>query len=606
MSGSRSRTTTRLTTRRNSLRSLGLVLALTLACTTPEPRVHRGDATDGPRLAKEAGALLLQLSAYDYALVGSLNGQPDRVVSSERYSVTARDAVRSINSFSSATIAATADAEGPIRERLLALADEMTVLGRDVTAYADGSDRAALARVVSGVATGWQRLAELAAALPRDDELLRTVSRGTSFVVTSRTDRVFAVTVGPYATQADADAAARRAGQVESVTRTAPFVVRVGTYPDRPAAEAAAAALVPKGFVTSSVSEEQRHVFARSGRSPDVELWREPARVFDTAGGARRVAVSPDGAWLATGSDDGTVAIFSQDGQLRSLPKFNAGVAHLVFSDNGEWLLAGGLTLSTLRVPSGVANGTIIRLPSPASQAVFVPTARAFAASSKGPSGLPAGGPGSIAGRAPDGVVLGAPFPLTTPAAGSILATSDAGELFIATPAPGGAGTDVEVLRVGVERSPRGIVRLPGTVRSLVVDKTGTLAAALTDQGVVRFGPRDADPAKTVSTVAPAAAREIAFGPDSTLYVLEPTRLQALEPTGPQRWTAPLTDGRRLVIAKRAIVLDGTERLIAVDQSGTVDELGTGGTILDIAASADGLRVAVLVDGRRAVLFTMP
>lgn len=594
-----------MTTRRNSLQALGLVLALTLACTTPEPRVQRGDATDGPRLATEAGALLLQLSAYDYALVGSLNGQPDRVVSSERYFVVARDAVRSINSFSSATIAATADAEGPIREWLIALADGLTLLGRDVTAYADGSDRAALARVVSGVATGWQRLSELAGSLPRDDELQRTVTRGTSFVITSRTDRVFTVTVGPYATQADADAAAKRAGQVESVTHSAPFVVRVGTYPERPAAEAAAAALVPKGFVTSSVAEEQRHVFARSGSSPDVELWREPARVFDTAGGARRVAVSPDGAWLATGSDDGTVAIFSGEGQLRALPKFNAGIAHLVFSDDGEWLFAGGLTLSNLRVPSGASFGATVRLPSPATQAVFVPTARAFAASSKGPTGLPAGGVGAVAGRAPDGQVLGAPFPLTTPAAGSILTASAAGELYIATPASGG-GTDIEVFRVGVERFPRGIVRLPGVVRSLVVDRTGTRAAALTDQGVVRFGPRDADPAKTVSTVAPAAAREIAFGPDSTLYVLEPTRLIALEPTGPQRWTAPLTDGRRLVIAKRTIVLDGTERLVVLDQSGRVDELGTGGTIQDVAASADGLRVAALVDGRRAVLFTMP
>ena len=595
-----------MTTRRNSLRALGLVLALTLACTTAEPRVQRSDVADGLRLARQASALLLQLAAYDYALVGALNGQRDRVVSSERYAVVARDTVRSINLFSSETVAVTADAEGPIRERLVALADGLTLLGRDVTTYADASDPAALGRVLGGVATGWQRLVELAGALPRDDQLRQAVDRGTSFVVASRAERVFTVTVGPYATRADADAAAKRAGQVESVARQSPFVVRIGTYQDRGAAESAAAGLVPKGFTTSSISEEERLSFARSGQPPDVELWREPARVFDTAGAARRVAVAPDGAWVATGSDDGVVAIFSREGVLRSLPRFNAGVAHLVFSDNGEWLLAGGLTLSTLRVPSGAANGTVIRLPSPASQAVFVPTARAFAASSKGPTGLPAGGPGSISGRAPDGQVLGAPFPLTTPAAGSILAASDGGELYIATPATGGAGTDVEVFRIGAERFPRGIIRLPGIVRSLVVDRTGTRAAALTDQGVVRFGPRDPDPAKTVSTVAPASAREIAFGPDSTLYVLEPTRLQALEPTGPQRWSAPLTDGRRLVIAKRAIVLDGTERLIAFDQSGKVDELGTGGTIQDVAASADGLRVVVLVDGRRAVLFTMP
>ena len=597
-----------MTTRRNSLRSLALVLAIafTLGCTTPEPRVARGDATDGPRLAKAAGEILLQLSAYDHALVGGLSGQRERVVSPERYSTVARDAVRAMNSLASETVAATVDREGPVRDRLIRLADRLTLLGRDITAYADGGDRAALARVVEGVSAGWERLRELALAIPGDADLQRTLTRGTSFVVTSRTERVFALTVGPYATQADADAAARRAAPVESVTRSAPFVVRVGTYPDRAAAEAAGAGLVPKGFVTSAVTEEQRHTFARSGPLPDVELWREPARAFDTAGAARRVAVSPDGAWIATGSDDGTVAIFSREGVLRSLPRFNAGVAHLVFADTGEWLLAGGLTLATLRVPSGIANGTLIRLPAPASQAVFVPSARAFVASSKGPTGLPAGGPGSIAGRAPDGAVLGAPFPLTTPASGSFLAASGAGDLLIATAAPGGAGTDIEVFRVGVDRFPRVVVRLPGSVRSLVVDVTGTRAAALTDQGVVRFGPRDANPPGTLSTVAPPAAREIAFGADSALYVLEATRLLALEPTGQHRWTATLTDGRRLVAAKRIIVLDGTERLIALDATGQVDELGAGGSVQDVAASADGLRVAALVDGRRAVLFTLP
>ncbi|HEX4744317.1 MAG TPA: hypothetical protein VFW12_06565 [Candidatus Limnocylindria bacterium] len=597
-----------MTTRRSSLRPLAacLAIALTLACTTPEPRVRLQDATEGPRLATAAAAVLLQLSAYDYALVGSLTGQRDRVVSTERYSTVARDAVREINSIASETVAVTADTEGPIRERLVALADRLTLLGRDVTAYADGGDAAALARVVEGVSAGWERLRELSVAIPGDADLQRTLTRGTSFVVTARTVRVFALTVGPYATQADADAAARRIGQVESVTRASPFVVRVGTYPDRAAADAAAAALVPKGFATSSVSEEQQHAFARSGRAPDVELWREPARFFDTAGGARRVAVSPDGAWLATGSDDGTVAIFSGDGQLRALPKFNAGIAHLVFSDDSAWLFAGGVTLANLRVPSGAAFGTTLRLPNAATQAVFVPAARAFAASSRGPTGLPGGGGGLVAGRAPDGATLGAPFPLITPAAGSVLAASVAGELYIATPASGGAGTDIEVFRVGAERFPRGIVRLPGTVRSLAIDPTGTRAAALTDQGVVRFGPRDGDPAKTVSTVAPAAAREIAFGADSALYVLEPTRLLALEPTGQPRWTAALTDGRRLVAAKRIIVLDGTERLLALDAAGRPEELGTGGTIQDISASADGVRVAALVDARRAVLFTLP
>lgn len=593
-----------MTTPRNSAVALLLFALLVLACTTPEPPAERADAPGGAAIARRAAAVLLQLSAYDYALVGSLNGQRELVVSSDRYANVARSSVRGINGLASETTAAAADRRGPVRERLLALADGLVVLGREVTAYVDGSEAAAFARVVSGVGVGWQRLSELVAALPPDDELGRTIARGTSFTVSVRADRVFAVTVGPYASLADAEAAARRAGTVETVARTAPFVVRVGTHPTRAAAEAAAAALVPKGFATAAIAEEERHAFARSGPAPDVELWREPSRVFDTAGAARRVAIAPGGAWLATGSDDGTVAIFSGQGVLRALPRFNAGVAHLAFSDSGEWLFAGGLTLANIRVPAGVAFGTTVRLPTPATQAIFVPGARAFVAAAKGPTGLPAGGPGAIAGRAPDGVALAAPFPLATPAGGAVLAATDAGEIFIAS--AGGGGTDIEVLRVGGERFPRGVVRVPGTVRALAVDKSGTRAAALSDQGVIRFEPRDGDPSKTLRTVAPASARDIAFGADGTLYVLEATRLLALDAAGPQRWTAPLTDGRRLVMAKRAIVLDGSERLIAVDAAGAVDELGAGGTVQDVAVSLDLARVAALVDGRRAVLFSLP
>ena len=593
-------------TRPSGLLRGGLVLAfvLTVACAAPEPPRERGDAPGGTAIARQAAALLLQLSAYDYALVGSLNGQRDLVVSPERYSLTARNAVRAISALAGDTTAASADRQGPVRDRLLVLADGLVVLGREVTAYADGGDLATFARVTSEVASSWQRLSGLAGALPPDDEVARSIARGTSFVVTALPSKVFSVTIGPYTTQADADAVARRAGQVEGVARSAPFVVRVGTYPTRPAAEAAAAALVPKGFAASAIAEEPRHTFTRSGPAPDIELWREPSRIFDTAGGARRVAIASGGAWLATGSDDGTVAIFSGQGVLRALPRFNAGVAHLVFSDNGEWLFAGGLTLANIRVPSGVAFGATVRLPTPATQAIFIPGARAFMAAAKGPTGLPAGGAGAVAGRAPDGAPLAAPFPLTTPASGAVLAATAAGELFIAT--AGGGGTDVEILRVGGEGSPRGVVRVPGTLRALAVDRAGTRAAALTDQGVVRFEPRDGDPSKTLRTVAPPAAREISFGADGTLYVLEATRLVALDAAGAQRWMVPLTDGRRLVIAKRAIVLDGSERLVAVDATGAVDELGVGGTVQDVAVALDLSRVAALVDGRRAVLFTLP
>lgn len=596
-------------TRRSSrLGALLLAVLVCVACTAPEPPVARVDAVAGPALARDAAAILLRLSAYDYAVVGGLNNEVERVVTPQRYATVAAEVVRSINDLTSRTVAATADRAGPVRDALLTVADEMTVLGRGLSALTGGGEPAALDRVFVQVATCWQRLQALASALPADPDLARTIERGTSFTASATPQPVYALTIGPYASKAEADAAAANAGRVEGVSPAAPFVVRVRTFGTRAEAEAGAAALVPRGFNTTAIVEEQRYTFARGGTAPDVELWREPSRIFDTHGAARRVAISPGGEWLATGSDDGTVAIFSGQGVLRALPRFNAGVAHLVFSDDGgAWLLAGGLTLATLRVPLGSANGVTTRLPRPAAQAVFVPGARAFVASSEGPTGQQAGGPGVIGARAPDGTELGAPFPLSTPAAGSVLATSDLGELFIATPAAGGGATDIEVLRLGAERRPRGIVRIPGTVRTLTVERGGTRAAAITETGLYRFGPKDADPTGTLSLVA-AAPRDAAFGPDGTLFVLEQTRLSLYDASMRLQFTVPLTDGRRLLPGTRAVVLDGTERIVAVDpRTGLADELGTGGgTVQDLALSMDGKRVAVLVDGRRAVLFTLP
>lgn len=596
-------------TRRSSrLGAILLAVLLAVACTTAEPPVERVDAVAGPALARDAAAILLRISAYDYAVVGGINAEVERVVTPQRYATVAAEVIRSINDLTGRTVAATADRAGPVRDALLTIADEMTVLGRELSVFTGGDEPAALERVFRQVAGCWQRLEALARALPADPDLTRTIARGTSFTASATPQLVYALTIGAYASKAEADAAAAAAGRVESVSAAAPFVVRIGTFGTRAEAEAGAAALVPRGFNTAAIVEEQRYAFARGGIPPDVELWREPTRIFDTHGSARRVAISPGGEWLATGSDDGTVAIFSGQGVLRALPKFNAGVAHLVFSDDGgAWLFAGGLTLVTLRVPLGSANGVTTRLPRPAAQAVFVPGARAFVASSEGPTGRPAGGPGQISARAPDGVALGAPFPLSTPAAGSVLATSDLGELFIATPAAGGGATDVEVLRIGAERTPRGIVRIPGTVRALTVERGGTRAAAITETGLYRFGPKDGDPTGTLSVVA-AAPRDAAFGPDGTLFVLEQTRLSLYDANMRLQFTVPLTDGRRLLPGTRAVVLDGTERIVAVDPAtGTADELGTGGgTVQDLALSMDGTRVAVLVDGRRAVLFTLP
>jgi len=602
------RATTRTTKPRNSpARRAAAVIAFAIiaACQAPPPRVGPlGDVADGPKLARDAADVLLRFAAYDYALAGTLAGEKTRLVSIDRYAAAARQAVRSIDTFTSTAVASAANAAGPVRGHVLSLADGFSELGKDATAYADGADPAVFAHVVDDVNASWGRLELLLGILPKDDALAKTTARGRSFVVNVRAERQYALTVGPFATVTEADAAVTRIGKVESVARTSPFVVRVGTYPDRPAADAVAASLVAKGYPSSRVSEEPRYLFSRGAVAPDVELWREPTRIIDTYGGSRRLSISPDGAWVATGADDGTVAIFGADGKLQSLPRFNAGVSQMLFSDDGRWLFAGGATVTNLSVPGGVSVGIPVRLPAPASQMAFVPAARAFAVASKGPTGLPAGGGGLIAGRAPDGFALGAPFPLVTPAAGSAIAPTDAGELYIATTTAG--ATDIEVFRVGLERAVRGVVRVSGAVRLLALDRAGTRGAVMTDQGIFRFGPRDTDPARTVTKVG-SDAREIAFGLDGTFYVLEATRLVAYDmAAGQPRWTLPLVDARRLVIALRPLVVDGADRLLAVAPDGSADELGVGGTIQDVTASPNGKRVAVLVEGRRAVLFTMP
>src|SRR5207237_9768082 len=197
-------------------------------------------------------------------------------------------------------------------------------------AYADGREPGALAQTVGAVATSWDRVRALAAQLPADAELEKTVARGASFTVSTKSDPAFALQAGPYATAADADAAAKKVGTVISVTRTPPFVVRVATYASKAQADAAAAALRPKGIDVTAVVEEKTYAFARGGAVPDTELWREPTRVVDGPGGARRVALYPDGKWIAMGSDDGFVAIFSPPhGALFALSKLAAALSGL-------------------------------------------------------------------------------------------------------------------------------------------------------------------------------------------------------------------------------------------------------------------------------------
>jgi hypothetical protein len=581
-----------------------LALAFAASCTQsvqPKPPPSR-DVETGSKLARDAGAILLQYAAYDYGLAGALAGEKIRTVAPVRYGTIARGSTKSISSFTGNVLAATLDRSGPIRDKLVPLADGLADLAKDGEAYADGGDPATLARVISGVAAGWERLRDLSLVLAKDDTLQNTLARGASFVVTATSAPRSTVTAGPYGSRADGLQALRAMGSPlnATVTQTSPFVVRLGPYPSRASADAVSAELAKQG-ITSVVTDEQSYTFTRSGPVPDAELWREPSRVQDTRSASRRLALSGDGSWLVTGGDDGYAALFDPSGTLRAAPQSYAGLSILAFADDGRFFAAGGQVVNFLAVPSGQLVGSGMRFTGAATQIMFVPTARAFVAASKGPTGEAAGGPGLIGGRAPDGAPLGAPFPIVTPASGSQIAGSDAGDVYVGTTS--GGGYDIEVFRPGRDADPRPVARVPGAGRALAIDRSGTFAAAITDQGTYLMALSEKPTAERLGK----AVRDVAFGPDGTLYLLDEKTLTAVSTDRVTRWTAPLVDGRRLVAARRAVVLDGTDRLLAFGPAdGTVDELGAGGTIGDVTMSRDGRVIGAIVDTRRAVLFTLP
>ena len=587
-----------------------LLILIATACEAPPKVVPSGDVPDAPKIARTAASALLQMSAYDYALAGAYAGEKVLVVSGDRYVAVMRGLVPKLGDIRSLSLSATANAAGLVRDAVVSLADSLTDLAKDSGTYSDVSDAGLFAKTIGDTVAAWDRLKALAARLPADRELQATIARGSAMTVSARSDPQFALNAGPYATAADADAAAKRIGTVIAVTRTAPFLVRVATYPAKPQADAAGATLKAKGIDVVSVAEEKKYTFTRGGTAPDVELWREPVRVVDGPGGSRRSALSPDGKWIAIASDDGFVAIYSATtGALVALPKLSAGVTALLFSNDSAWLFAGGASATMLFVPSGqspLTPATLMRFPSAITQVLHItlPTARSFVAVSKGATGQPGGGAGLIGARAPDGAPLGDPFPLTTPAAGGFIGATDSGELFIATTS--GTKTDVEALRVGKERSPRGVISVPGgTVGDLALDPKGDRAAVVTDQGTYRFEPHSADPGKTLQRVG-APMRAVAFGADGTFYQMDKDKVTATGPDGLQRWQAPLTDGRRLVVAAtRTLIWDGADVVWAIARDGTVDALGTDGTVQDVVASPDGKRAAVVLNGRRALVFEL-
>lgn len=585
------------------------VLLLIASACEPAPKVvPSGDVPDAPQLARATATVLLQLSAYDYALAGGLAGQPTRVVPPDRWAAVTRTLLPKLADITSTSLSAASNAAGPVRDAVVSLADSLNELSKDAGTYADGRDPAVFAKTAGDLTTSWDRVVALAGKLPPDPELQRTVDRGRSFTVSASSAPQFALQAGPYATAADADAAAKKIGTVLSVTRTAPFVVRVATYPARAQADAAAAALRPKGVDVSTVVEERTYTFDRGATVPDVELWREPARAIDGPGGARRLAFSADGKWIAMGSDSGTVALFNAaTAGLVALPKFPSGITALLFSADNGWLFAGGASATVLSVPSGqspLSAAQQLKFPGAITQALYVnvPTARAFVAISKSASGLAGGGGGLIGARAPDGAVLGDPFPLTAPAVGGFIAVAG-NELYIATTS--GGSTDVELLRLGAERTVRTVLKIPGNAQDLALDENGDRAAVITDAGTYRFSPHATNAMATLQRVGPPV-RDVAFGADGVFVQMDRDAVTATGPDGAQRWRAALTDGRRLVLgATRTLVWDGADAVWAIGADGTVDALGIDGQIQDLIVSADGKSAGVVVQGKRALIFEL-
>ena len=589
-------------------RALAPVFALAfLASCTDAAQPKPGPSNDvqgAPKLARDAGAVLLGVSAYDYGLAGALAGQQTRTVAAARYGTVMRGTAATISAFNATVLAGTLDRTGPIREKLVPLADGLSDLARDGQSYADGGDPAAFARVITDVTAGWQRLRDLSTTLPKDDALQGTIARGMSFVVTSKSSTLSTITTGPYASAAEAKQALQRMGSPlnGSYTQTAPFVVHIGPYADRAGADTASAGLTKQGVI-NVVTDEQSYAFARSGPLPDAELWREPSRVLEVRATSRKIGLSSDGSWVVTGSDDGYAALFNPKGTLTALPQSYAGMSVLQFSVDGDHqtFAVGGQVVTFLAVPTGQNIGDGMRFTGAATQILFVPSTRVFIAASTGSTGLAGGGPGLIGGRTADGDPLGDPFPIVTPAAGARIAASDAGDVYIGTTS--GGAFDIEVFRPGRDSELKTVARVAGIGSVLAIDKSAKFAAAVTDQGTYRFAV--ADP-KTLTRVA-GVVRDIAFAPDGTLYLLAQTSLAAIGPDGTAKWTAPLVDGRRLVTGQRVAVLDGTDKLLVfAPDDGTADELGVGGTINDLTMSRDGRVIGVIVDSRRAVLFTLP
>lgn len=577
-----------------------LIVATASCSSTPSIKPPTQDVGDARPIARDLANILLTYSAYDYALIGSLNADKVRVIDPDRYADVAQSMASAIAENTSKILSATVDTRGPIHDRLVRLADTVGQLRTDGLAYADGRRPDSFARVITDVQQGWSQLRELEGALPDDAQLDAIIARGTAMKAAFAPSSGALLTMGPFASAAEAAQKATLLGGIGVPATTSPFVVRA-TFKDRAAADAAAADLA-KQHVIAIVIDHTSYTFTRSGPAPDAELWREPERYIDTHAAARKIALSANASLVATGSDDGFVSIFTIDGVLRALPQFPAGVNQLAFTDDAKFLMGGGQVLVTWPMPApqtSLGVGEPMRLRAAAQSVLYVPHTNYFAASSAGGQD----GNGIVGARTVDGLPISDPFPIEVEPAGAILAASDKGELFIASMYQGSATLSVYLMY----RDPRplGVLKLPGVLRAMAVDHTGTYGAMVTDQGTYSFRIDGPAPSATIKKVAPPS-RDVEFGPDGTLYVLETTKVSAFSVDGAQKWTRPLTDGRRIVVGTRVVVLDGTQKLVAFSpQDGTQDLLAPVGQVQDLVVSKDGHWIGVIADARRAVLFRL-
>ena len=166
-----------------------LFVLIASACEPAPKVVPSGDVVDAPKIARATGAVLLQLSAYDYGLAGGYAGEKVRVVSPERYVTVARSLLPKLADLTSSSLSASANAAGPVRDAVVLLADAINDLTKDAGTYSCATDMGVFAKIAGDVATAWDRLRSLALKLPPDPELERGLARGPSFRVTAASER---------------------------------------------------------------------------------------------------------------------------------------------------------------------------------------------------------------------------------------------------------------------------------------------------------------------------------------------------------------------------------------------------------------------------------